>query len=350
VLQGNAFSFSPSATDPDGDTLTFSITNRPPWATFSTGTGQLSGTPVAANVGTYDNIVISVSDGSASAALPPFAISVTATNSPPTISGTPLTNATVGAQYTFTPTASDTDGGTLTFSITNRPSWTTFAASTGALTGTPANVGTYGNIVISVSDGIATTALPAFSIAVSQPPNGAPTISGTPGTTVMQGTSYTFTPSASDPDGGTLSFSIANRPTWASFSTTTGRLQGTPGPGNVGTTTGIVITVSDGALSASLPPFTLTVQTVATTGSATLSWVPPTLNVNGSPLTNLAGYRIYWGTSQGTYPSSVTIDNPAVSAYVVQPLTPGQWFFVVTARSATGSESAFSNVASKTIQ
>ena len=55
-----------------------------------------------------------------------------------------------------------------------------------------------------------------------------PTISGAPATTVVVGTPYTFTPTASDPDGQPLTFSIRNRPTWASFDTATGRLQGTP--------------------------------------------------------------------------------------------------------------------------
>ena len=72
---------------------------------------------------------------------------------------------------------------------------------------------------------------------------------------------------------------------------------GSPGAGDGGITSGIVITVSDGSLSASLPAFALTVQAIAL-GSATLSWTAPTQNTDGSPPTNLAGYRIYWGTQQ----------------------------------------------------
>ena len=255
---GAAYAFTPTASDPDGNTLTFAITNRPSWATFNANTGALQGTPPSAQ--TNGNIVISVSDGSASASLAAFSITVTATNSPPTISGTPPTTATVGTAFTFTPTASDPDGGTLTFSITNRPSWATFTAATGRLQGTPASadVGTFANIVISVSDGSASASLPAFSITVSEPPNRAPTITGTPPTAVLQGTAYTFTPTAADPDGDTLTFSIANQPAWAAFDTATGRLSGTPGAGDVGTTSGIVISVSDGSLSASLAAFALT--------------------------------------------------------------------------------------------
>lgn len=83
VIAGQSYSFTPTTTDPSGKTLTFSISNKPPWATFSTSTGQLSGTPAAVNVGTYFNIVISVSDGAQSASLGAFSITVTAAPPPP---------------------------------------------------------------------------------------------------------------------------------------------------------------------------------------------------------------------------------------------------------------------------
>lgn len=78
VTAGNAYRFRPTASDPDGQTLTFSIENGPAWATFSASTGEISGTPAAANVGTYSNVIISVSDGRASVSLAPFAIAVLA--------------------------------------------------------------------------------------------------------------------------------------------------------------------------------------------------------------------------------------------------------------------------------
>jgi hypothetical protein len=351
VTAGTAYSFTPTATDPDGGTLTFAIANRPSWATFNGTTGRLTGTPAVANVGTFVNITISVSDGTASVSLPPFTITVNAPpNQPPTISGTPGTSVTVGTAYSFTPTASDPNGGTLTFAIANRPSWATFNTTTGRLSGTPAaaNVGVFPNISISVSDGIASASLPAFALTVNAAPNRAPTISGTPVTSVLQGVSYSFQPTAADPDGNPLTFSITNRPAWATFDATTGRLQGTPGPGDVGTTTGIVISVSDGTASAALGAFSLAVQAVAV-GSATLSWQPPTQNTDGTPLTNLAGFKVYWGTSPGNYTSSVTINNPGLATYVVGNLTPNTYHFTVTAINSAGTESAFSNPASKTI-
>ncbi len=351
ATQGAAYTFTPTASDPDGNALTFAIANRPTWATFNVTTGALQGTPGATHVRSYGNIVISVSDGNASTPLQAFSITVASSNTPPTISGTPPTTATAGTLYSFTPTANDANGGTLTFSISNRPSWATFSASNGRLQGTPAaaNVGTFADIRISVSDGQDSAQLAPFSIVVSDAANRAPTISGAPNTAITQGTQYVFAPTASDPDADPLTFSIANPPVWASFDTATGRLSGAPAAQHVGTTSGIVISVSDGEASTSLAAFSITVQAVAT-GSATLSWTPPTTNTDGSPLTNLAGYKVYWGPSQGTYPNSVTIMNPGLTSYVVENLAPGSYFFVATALNSMGVESAFSAAGSKTIQ
>src|SRR5687768_11624684 len=110
AIVGVAYFFQPKAADADGNTLSFSIQNKPSWAVFSTTTGRLSGTP--SSVGTFSNIVIRVSDGSASASLPAFTITVrTASNNrAPTISGTPATSVRVGTYYNFQPQASDPDG------------------------------------------------------------------------------------------------------------------------------------------------------------------------------------------------------------------------------------------------
>jgi len=81
VSVGSAYSLAPQANDVDGDTLAFSIENKPAWADFSTATGQLSGTPNAQS--STSNIVITVSDGKASATLPAFSIVVGTASSTP---------------------------------------------------------------------------------------------------------------------------------------------------------------------------------------------------------------------------------------------------------------------------
>jgi hypothetical protein len=345
VEASSAYRFMPTASDADGDTLTFSIMNRPAWASFDTSSGLLSGTPTDRDVGVYSNITISVSDGQASDTLRPFSIEVLEpdTNSAPTISGTPATSVDAGNTYSFTPVADDADGDALTFSIAARPAWASFDRATGALSGTPdnADVGVYSNIVISVSDGQDSASLAPFAIEVIGA-NRAPTISGTPASGVDAGSTYSFTPSANDPDGDALTFSITNQPQWASFSTATGTVSGTPADTDVGDYESIAITVSDGQESATLGPFTITVNPVVL-GSITLSWTPPTRNEDGSALTDLAGYKFYWGTTPGVYTDSVTINNPGLSSYVVENLRPGTYEFVGTAFNEKGEESAYSN-------
>jgi hypothetical protein len=352
---GVAYSFRPTASDSDGNKLTFSIANKPGFASFDAATGRLWGTPFAEHTRTWSGIVISVTDGTTKVSLPAYSLVVKPNaNKTPTITGTPPTTAKVGTAYSFQPTANDPEGRPLTFSIRNRPSWATFSTTTGRLSGTPTATGTFSSIYIMVTDGVSSASLtPSFTITVgasSGTTNSAPTITGTPATTARVGTAYSFTPSAADANNDPLTFSIANKPAWATFSTSTGRLSGTPT--TTGTHSGVTIRVSDGKVTTSLPSFSLVVNPASggTTGSASLSWAPPTRNTDGSTLTNLAGYRVSYGTSASSLTRVVTISNPGISSYVVEGLTAGTWYFSIKAYTSSGTESAASTVASKSIQ
>ncbi|MDD1793448.1 Ig-like domain-containing protein [Enterovibrio sp. ZSDZ42] len=92
--------------------------------------------------------------------------------------------------------------------------------------------------------------------------NNAPTISGTPSVTADQNSAYSFIPTASDADDNPISFSIVNKPEWADFDAETGKLSGTPSQDDIGAYAGIIISVSDGADSTSLPSFDITVNDV----------------------------------------------------------------------------------------
>ena len=232
--------------------------------------------PRRGQLGNYPNIVISVSDGTLTASLPSFAIAVSAVAgaNPPTIGGSPPTQVTAGSTYDFVPTASDPAGNPLTFAAQNLPSWARFDSSSGELSGTPttANVGSYPNIVISVSDGSLSASLPAFTINVSAAGNGPPTISGSAPAWAVVGTTYTFTPTASDPAGNALSFASTEP-------AVVGQLQYPHRPaerharsGECGQLPNIMISVSDGTLSASLPAFSVTVATSGTVPPPVISW------------------------------------------------------------------------------
>lgn len=349
-----AYNFTPAASDPDGQTLAFAISNKPSWAAFSTTTGRLAGTPGATQAGkTFGNIIITVSDGALTARLPAFSIAVTTpANRAPTVSGAPATSASAGKAYSFSPTASDPDGQTLTWSIVNKPSWASFSSTSGRLTGTPAAADagkTTSSIQISVSDGSLKATLPAFSIAVAAAANRAPTISGTPTTSVVAGASYSFTPASGDADGDTLTFSVSNAPAWLSLSTTTGKLTGTA---QAGSWSNIIITVTDGKLSTALPAFSITVTAAPApaTGTATLSWAAPSQNTDGSALTDLAGYWVFHGVSASDLSEKIRVSGASTTTYSFTQLAAGAHYFAVSAYNSAGEESAMSAVGSKTIQ
>lgn len=197
----------------------------------------------------------------------------------------------------------------------------------------------------SSSGSSATTGAPA----AAAPVNRAPTIQGTPTTTAATGQPWSFVPVASDPDGDALTFTVTNRPAWASFDARTGRLAGTPAAADQGSIRDVTIAVSDGRASATLAPFTLTVAPAAA-GSTTVFWDAPRTNTDGSALVDLAGFRIAYGTDASNLDRSVDVPDPAASSRRVDGLAPGQWHFSVVAYNRDGVEGLPSAIASAQIR
>jgi hypothetical protein len=251
--------------------------------------------------------------------------------------------------YSFQPTVKQTVVSRIKFDIQHQPSWAQFDPVTGRLSGRPNRAGTYSDIVIRAINWYGYDALPPFSItastAVADRP---PTISGNPVASVNVGAAYQFTPTAADADHNTLTFSIQNKPVWATFSTTSGALIGSPDAADVGTYAKIVISVSDGKMSVALPAFTVAVDQIAT-GNAALDWTPPTENTDGTVLRNLAGYRVHYGTSASSLTHTVSITNPGLTSYVVDNLSSGTWYFAMTSYSTSGAESPLSGVVKTSI-
>ncbi|WP_229833463.1 Ig-like domain-containing protein, partial [Alishewanella longhuensis] len=158
--------------------------------------------------------------------------------------------AEVGAIYTYVVS----DG---TNSVTNTGVVTAADQQIGSINVTVLAEGTLQLSVI-LTDTVGNTGT-AATATVEKLYNAAPVISGMPATSVNQGEAYSFVPTASDPDGDTLTFSIANKPVWANFDPATGALTGTPQTEHLGSSAGIVISVTDGELSAALAAFTIEV-------------------------------------------------------------------------------------------
>lgn len=242
------------------------------------------------------------------------------------------------------------------------------------------------------------TSFPDTNTAVGGVSNRGPSIHGIPATSITAGSTYGFQPIASDPDEDTLVFSIANLPAWASFDSSTGHLGGTPRNRNVGVYAGIIISVSDGRETMALPAFTILVEPIiasggdtsggdtsgggstsggstsggstsggstsdgdtsggstsgsTSTGTASLSWVAPSTKVDGTPLSlsQIAGYRIYTGTTSNNLALVQDLDDGSATSYVVTGLAAATThYFAISVYDTSGNESSRSEIASKRI-
>ena len=235
---------------------------------------------------------------------------------------------------------------TLTWSSTNASSCTASGAwsgtkatsgssSTGGITSTSTYTLTCSGTAGSAASTATVTVTPALAI------------SGTPASTATVGSLYSFTPTASGGSGGTLTFSIQNPPSWATFSSSTGQLSGTPAASNVGASSSIIIRVSNGTSTVALPSFTITVS-AASNISFNGQWFAPNSVWNtpipagafNSPQPNsaavMSAYMGYGGninnafnTTKDTYTAAV-IDAPAGTATISYTFTyagSGSWTF-----------------------
>ena len=147
---------------------------------------------------------------------------------------------------------------------------------------------------------VAAILLMASAVAiVSVAEAGPPVISGTPADSVVAGERYLFKPKASDPDGDALKFRIVNRPAWASFNSSTGRLSGRPGASRAGHYADIRISVSDSRRRVSLPAFAIEVQDEVTPP-------PPPPPPSGDDLAKLLNFAETWDRNWNFAGHSVT--------------------------------------------
>jgi Putative Ig domain len=182
--------------------------------------------------------------------------------------------------------------------------------------------------------------------------NAPPTITGTAGTAAIAGQAYQFTPSASDADQDPVTFTISNKPSWATFNSSTGALTGTPAAADAGVFANVGIAATDGNSVSALPDFTITVTAPAGSSSSvvTLAWTPPSQNDDGTTLVDLAGYKIHYGDKPGTYTKTVSVSNPGLTRYVLDSLPAGKHYIAMTAYNVQGLESGFSPEVSVSLQ
>jgi hypothetical protein len=144
-------------------------------------------------------------------------------------------------------------------------------------------------------------------------------------------------------------FHATGLPKWLKFDSSTGAVSGTPGANDVGYSGHIAITASNDSSSASLTPFTVQVVPAGTKGITTLTWTPPTRNSDGSPVTDLAGYTINYGTDPNALNSSIKVSGGGMNSFEITGLTPGLvYYFSVTAFNSAGMDSGDSNHSDQT--
>jgi hypothetical protein len=220
AIAGRTYSYAATATDPDGDPLTFSLTTGPSAMQVGPASGHVIWSPTTHDLGTH-NITLRVDDGRGGFATQAYVINVTnpPSNRPPYFTSVPVVDANVITAYAYQATAVDPDGNPLTFSVASGPGGLKIDPGTGLVSWTP-NAQQLGSnpVTLSVSDGQGGTATQSFTILVQQEPgNHPPVIISKPVTTAVAGTPYTYPVKAIDPDNDPLTYSLTTASTGMSI-------------------------------------------------------------------------------------------------------------------------------------
>ncbi len=310
TAEGTALSFTVAATDADGDGLTYSATGLPAGATLDAGTGAFSWTPGYDQAGDHSVTFSVADDGSPSLGdSETVTIGVSDTNRAPVLATIGNQTVAEGATLSFTVWATDPDGHGLTYSAAGLPAGAIFDAGTGGFSWTPGydQAGAY-PVTFTVADDGSPSLEDSESITITVGgTNRAPALGAIGDKSVDEGSTLSFTLSATDPDLDVLGFSASNLPPGASFDGATGAFSWTPGYDQAGTFAGVQFSVTDGAATDS-ETITITVGDV----------VPPALSIgdagivegnSGSTPVNLTvtlspasanTVTVGWSTSNGT--------------------------------------------------
>ncbi|NNE47781.1 MAG: tandem-95 repeat protein, partial [Rhodothermales bacterium] len=306
------YTYAVTASDPDaGTTLVLTAPTLPAWLMFidnGNGTASLTGTPTNDDVGA-NAVVLRVSDGSLTDQQS-FLISVANTNDPPVFTSSPVTTGAQDAAYVYDVVVTDPDGDSISITAPTLPGWLSLTDNTdgtATLSGTPSNsdIGIH-SVVLNAFDGTIST-LQSFSVTVSDK-NDPPFFTSAPVTGATEDQTYTYTVTASDPDGGTtLIFTAPTLPSWLTFTDNgdgTASLIGTPLNANVGSNP-VQIDVSDGSLS-DTQSFTITV-----------------INTNDAPV--FTSLPVTAGSQDVAYLYPVTVSDPDADSVTITAPTLPSW-------------------------
>ena len=241
---------------------------------------------------------------------------VTSGNHVPVITSTATAQINEGAAYTYDVDATDADvGDTITYSLTQAPSWISINANTGMITGTAPQVAADYQFIATVkaSDGkdfdTQTFTIDVKNVA-SPPTNHAPVITSMPSMSVNEGAAYNYNVIATDADGNTLAYSLAVAPSWLSINSATGVISGTAPLVSANTNFLVNVVVSDG-IGFVTQDYTLTVVNVV---------APP---VNNAPVANNQNVVTNMNTSVGITLTATDADGNTLTYSIVSNPTHG---------------------------
>lgn len=132
AIAGNAYGYGAVAVDPNGDALSYSLTQTPAGMSIQPATGVISWVPAVAQVGNH-TVALLAADAAGLAATQAFTVSVSAANDAPQFTSMALTTAAVGVAYAYDAEATDTNGDTLTYALTQAPGGMTISAASGLI-------------------------------------------------------------------------------------------------------------------------------------------------------------------------------------------------------------------------
>ena len=232
---GREYQYNAKADDPDGDPLVWGLDTAPAGMSINTSLGTVRWTPTSSQIGPRA-VIVRVIDGQGGFSTQTYTINVRSVNVPPGITSTPPTNAYVDETYSYAVRATDPEDAPLTFSLTTAPAGMTIDPASGFVEWTPnaTQVDSHA-VVIRVEDGQGGFAVQNYTVEVNDTAsNEYPVITSTAPSYAPVGELYQYQVTATDPDGDPLEFLLLTDFDGMSIGTTTGLIEWTPTPAQLG--------------------------------------------------------------------------------------------------------------------
>ena len=229
---GQEYNYQAVATDPENDTLTYTLALSPEGMSIDEATGQITWSPTTEQLGTQ-TVEVLVEDTQGGSNRQRFTVEVQsqAINNAPEITSTPAYLADTGNVYSYEVTATDADNDNLTYELIAAPNGITINPATGEITWNNPVVGNH-QIVVGVNDGNLGAAQ-SYTLTVIA--NQAPQITADPVIAALPNQTYSYDLKAFDPEGQPLTYSLD--PTSVSLGMTIdeyGRLRWSPSNTDIG--------------------------------------------------------------------------------------------------------------------